>query len=703
MMKRPTTFVRSSAPTVGMSGPLVRSGVAATHDYFLSETGVVRAGPGGTRVPRVVFGVPPNTDRNARAGRPSQHASRVRSTDLSALLLVFLAALLVPTVARAEIPWRRATVSTQAANQSAAQLLRTFAIEQSLALQLNSSATTPISGDFNGLSARQFLDAVCDASELVWFWDGSRLHVDHAAESQTRLLNFEALTPEQASAVFQSLGFESGPASRALAVRGTGGLINLTGSAKFHEVVEPVLRALDAQEKERFAQAQQKAVTDASLARAQDAQLQVRVFRLTYASASDIVVRGGSTQSTLPGVARALQNIMGMPTGSLSTGVEATDRKRQLTGLRGTGLAAVGKEPAAPPSASAQKSPGEEDSASDKNQALIQAEPRLNAVIVRDTAARMPLYEALIAQLDVASPVIEISAAVVDIDADNGKSLGVEFLSFGDGKSSTKVRTGFDADRSFNQGNGDNTGATPTFVDGTDLVRGSGFASSVLVPVSGYELLTRIRALEEKGEAQLVTSPSVITLENVEAVIRQDQTVFIRVAGREASDLFDVRTGVQLRVTPTLVREGDQLTFRLLVDVQDGSFSDLRVDDVPSTRESAINTQAIVPADKTLLIGGYFVERNNNNTRQIPVLGNLPIVGRLFKRTENNHVRAQRFFFITPRLVDVHKEARLNKPSISAKSPLPASQTEPDRVTQQAHELVGRSLAPSAETAPAKP
>lgn len=619
-------------------------------------------------------------------------------------LLASLTLLTAAASAAPGLPWRTPDYSVQADSVPAADLLRTFATRQGVSLQISDQSTVKVSGDFQKIPSRQFLDAVCEAGELLWFWDGSRLHIDAAADGQTRLLNVEAITPEQALAVFQSLGFESGPAARVVAVRGVAGVVTLSGGKRFLDIAEPVLKALNTQEIERAAQAREKISRDDAATRAADAEMQVRVFRLRYASAGDITVRGGSAQSTLPGVARALQNIMGTPTGSLAMGAEASDRKRQLTGLRGTGLTAVGKPPAA------KSGEREEEKANGDNRALIQAEPRLNAIIVRDTAARMPVYEALIQQLDVSSPVIEISAAVVDIDTDNNKSLGVEFLSFGDGKSTVKPRLGFEADRNFNQGNSDNTGVQPAFADGTNLVRGSGFSSSVLVPVSGYELLARVRALEEKGDAQLVTSPSVITLDNVEANLRQDDTVYVRVAGSgpgSSSDLFDVRTGVQLRVTPTVVREGDAVSFRLVVDVQDGSFSDLTVDGVPSTRESAINTQAVVPADRTLLIGGYFVERRNNKTRQVPGLGGIPYLGRLFKRTENNQSRAQRFFFLTPRLVDVQKEARVNLPAPvppQSKTPLPPALTDPTQVRNQAHELAGKSLPPAASApAPAKP
>lgn len=601
---------------------------------------------------------------------------------------------------QAAIPWRTPEYSVQANLVPASGLLRTFAERQNIPLQITEQSSLRVSGDFQNLPPRQFLNAVCEAAELIWFWDGARLYVDSAAESETRVLDIEALSPAMAESTFQALDFEFGPSDRAFFVRGVAGILTIGGGKKFLELAEPLLRALSAQQIERDIQARDQAARDEEAARALDAEIVVRVFRLTHASAADITVRGASSQTTLPGVARALQNIMGDYPGSLSTGAEAVERRQQLTSLRGQGLAAIGQDTTAKGPAASGRTARSEDTDAPVPTAQVQAEPRLNAVIVRDSAGRMSTYESLIQQLDVRSAVIEISAAVVDIDSDNNRTLGVEFLSFGDGKNSVIPRVGFEADRSSDDGGGERT-----FNDGTNLVRGSGFASSVLVPVSGYELLGRIRALEEKGEAQLVTSPSVITLDNIEANLRQDDTVYVRVSGNgtgASSDLFDVRTGVQLRVTPTVVEEDGRLSFRLLIDVRDGSFSDLTVDGVPSTRESAINTQAIVPANKTLLIGGYFVERRNQTTRQVPGLGNIPYVGRLFQRSETTQSRAQRFFFITPRLVDVEKEARMNQPAAvpaKSKDPLPATHTDPENVRQLAHDLAGKSLPPETSRA----
>jgi type III secretion protein C len=279
----------------------------------------------------------------------------------------------------------------------------------------------------------------------------------------------------------------------------------------------------------------------------------------------------------------------------------------------------------------------------------------LNAVLVRDVAARMPLYEELIAMLDVPTKAIEITAAIVDIDADNGRQVGFELLGFG--KNGNDIfRLGFDADRG--QFDGTNTqGQIPSFLEGSNLARGAGLNATALIGGAGYNLLTRLRAIEEVGAGQIVSSPSVLTMENVQAVIRTDEKVYVRVEGNMEVDLFDVTTGVQLRVTPTIVKTGERQDYRLQIDIKDGSFVDKTVDNIPATRESAINTQAIVPESKTLLLGGYFVERRARNTRQVPLLSKIPVLGKVFSRNEKDHDRTQRFFFITPRLVDIGKEA----------------------------------------------
>ena len=95
----------------------------------------------------------------------------------------------------------------------------------------------------------------------------------------------------------------------------------------------------------------------------------------------------------------------------------------------------------------------------------------------------------------------------------------------------------------------------------------------------------------------------------------------------------------------------------LQIEIRDGNFNDNSVDEIPTSSESAISTRAMIPDSRTLLLGGGFVERQFNNRRQVPLLGDIPLAGKLFGSQERDHVRAQRFFFLTPRLVDLSEDS----------------------------------------------
>ncbi len=545
------------------------------------------------------------------------------------------------------VPWRTARVSFVAQQKSIRELLKEFATSQNLPLALSDSVKGVVSGSFKNIQTEQFLNSVCEANDLMWFYDGVRMNIESTDEMLSRPISIPYVTPLALSDVLFSVGYASGPPGRQVTVKSghRPGLMLLVGGPQYIQATEALARDLDGQEKTRV-----------------NEQITVRAFRLNYASASDITLNTGTTSSIVPGVARSLQNLMAnqLPGSVMSTGPQETERPRSRDGLRGTGLASIGTQKPNPLVPERQAPGGGQDRVpppdpNDPRAPMVVVDARLNAVLVRDVAARMPLYEDLIRMLDVPTRAIEITAAIVDIDTDNGRQIGFELLGFGK-NGNDFFRLGYDADRG--QFDGTNTqGQIPSFFDGSNLARGAGLNATALIGGAGYQLLTRLRAIEQIGAGQIVSSPSVLTMENVQAVIRTDEKVYVRVEGNMEVDLFDVSTGVQLRVTPTLVKEAGHTDCRLQIDIKDGSFVDQRVDDIPTTRESSINTQAIVPENKTLLLGGYFVERRIRNTAQVPLLSKVPGLGKLFSRNERNHERTQRFFFITPRLVDVAKEA----------------------------------------------
>ncbi len=603
-------------------------------------------------------------------------------------------------------PWRTARVNFVAAQRPVRDLLKEFAASQSMPLSMSDAVKGVVSGTFQGIETQRWLNAISESNDLIWFYDGVRLNIETTDEVLSRPLYVPNLTPETLNDVLYSVGYASGPPGRQVEARGghRPGLILLVGGPQYIQATEALARDLDEQEGQRSSE-----------------EIAVRSFRLNYASASDLTLNTGSTSTIVPGVVRSLQTLMTnqVPGSGMSTGVEETQLPRSRPGLRGTGLASIGDprpnpmvpaRPATPSAAPADRNSVEPPNPNDPRAPMIVADTRLNSVLVRDVASRMPLYEQLIKMLDVPTKAIEITAAIVDIDSQNGRQLGFELLGFGQ-KDGDLFRLGFDADRG--AFDGVNTqGQIPSFADGTNLARGAGLNATALIGGAGYQLLTRLRAIEQAGAGQIVSSPSVLTMENVQAVIRTDEKVYVRVEGNMEVDLFDVSTGVQLRVTPTLINEGGRQDYRLQIDIKDGSFVDQTVDDIPVTRESAINTQAVVPESKTLLLGGYFVERRTDSIRKVPLLSKIPVLGKVFSRDEKTHNRSQRFFFITPRLVEIGREATTPAnfadsagSEIALPSRLPAEETSRTATEDLARRLAsgGLDMTPSLKNNPLLP
>jgi type III secretion protein C len=282
----------------------------------------------------------------------------------------------------------------------------------------------------------------------------------------------------------------------------------------------------------------------------------------------------------------------------------------------------------------------------DPRQVTIEVEPRLNAVIVRDAPERLPHYEQLIAALDVEPQSLEIEATIIDVNTDRARELGINW-------------------RWNNAGNSvAYSGNVPT--------TGPGGVASVVLGSLG-QFFARIRALETEGAARVVSSPQVVTLSNVEALFDNTQTFFVRVAGREEVDLFNVSAGTTLRVMPHVFRDKNDTRIKLLVNVEDGNITGQSVDQIPIVERASINTQALINEGESLLIGGMVRENHSANTDKVPGLGDVPVVGNLFKNKTTSHQRIERMFLITPRLAGARPDATGASLRVADGKPAPAA------------------------------
>jgi type III secretion protein C len=269
----------------------------------------------------------------------------------------------------------------------------------------------------------------------------------------------------------------------------------------------------------------------------------------------------------------------------------------------------------------------------------VQADPRINALVVQDTPDRLPIYERLIAQLDVPSPLIEIEALIIDVSSDRMEELGIAW-----GGRFGRTAAGY--------GN-----LTPP-ADGNSISiarASSGMVNptTVLVDAGNY-LVSRIRALEGVGDARIQASPSVLTIDNVGALLDLSQTFYIQTTGERVANVTPVTAGTTLRVTPHYIQKGDEPSVELTVDIEDGQIlSTGQNGQLPTVTRSTVSTQAIVGDNQTLLIGGYNSSQYSEQVNRVPVLGSIPILGALFSNTSHSNQRRERLFLIRPKIISV--------------------------------------------------
>jgi type III secretion protein C len=257
----------------------------------------------------------------------------------------------------------------------------------------------------------------------------------------------------------------------------------------------------------------------------------------------------------------------------------------------------------------------------------------------------MPYYEKVIADLDRATHLVEIHAAIVDVDSNFERNLGVSWQ--GQHVKERGYSSGIDISGS------ESSGGFPAAGE----LSGSGLVLSTIYTHGSNFFLARVQAMEKDGAARMLGRPSILTADNLEATLENVTTYYISVNGQEEVDLFKVEAGTVLRVTPRII-ENDRgaPSIRLVVTVQDDQEKDLSTSIVgsmaiPPIKQTKINTQAIVDEGQSLLIGGYYFEEKRESESGVPVLMHMPLLGGLFRTTTKDTRQMERLILITPRIV----------------------------------------------------
>ena len=496
--------------------------------------------------------------------------------------------------------------------------LADFAHAQGYRAEVSSVVTGTLSGRFDRVPPEQFLESMERAFGVHWYLANRTLHFYHRSEFRRAFIQAPSLGVDE---LYQQL-LESGLISAQLPLEHSGGgrrVLAVGGPESYVKPIETMAEMLD-----RTAM-----------------RTTMRVFKLKYASADDLTVETMGRSVTVPGVASLLRAMVTGQSGQGSTGGIVLTGKATVEKLKGSGLAARGAE-----GGEGAPAPSERITVDSAGAISIVADPRVNAVVVQDVSTRMSYYEQVIRDLDKETQLVEIHVAIVDIDSDYTRELG---LSWGgrhvNGNSTTSGEVSTP----------NSNPAQPIPLPDGNFARSGGVLSTIYTHGNNF-FVARIQAMEQNGNARMLGRPSVLTIDNLEATLENITTYYVSVKGQEEVDLFKVEAGTVLRVTPHIIENSARAqSIKLAVTVQDdqenSSASISGEMAIPPIKQTKINTQAIIDAGQSLLIGGYYYEEKRSSEEGVPVLMHLPLLGNLFKSTTNNTRQMERLVLITPRIV----------------------------------------------------
>lgn len=300
---------------------------------------------------------------------------------------------------------------------------------------------------------------------------------------------------------------------------------------------------------------------------------------------------------------------------------------------------------------------------------------RSNKVFVTDVGSRLANVRRLVTEIDIAPRQVLIEARVVEANKGFQRDLGVR-LGFGGVGGRT---VGYDSNgRPIRQGTiggglestasnaGQLVGASDDIFDiegavsavpgGLNVNMPAGAGASALSMVLWNNAATRflnleLSALESDGRGRVVSSPRVLTANQVEATIEQGEEIpYQEETSSGATNTEFKKAVLSLRVRPQITPDG-----RVQLSVQvnkDRAAYERALNDVPPIDTKNVTTEVVVENGGTVVLGGIFEESESTNVTKVPLLGDLPYVGALFRNTYNESRRSELLIFITPRIVN---------------------------------------------------
>jgi type II secretory pathway component GspD/PulD (secretin) len=470
-----------------------------------------------------------------------------------------------------------------------------------------------VSGTFDLASPWLALDRLAEQLSLIWYFDGQSVYVYDASETKNSVVSLHNIGLKNLIGFLQ----KSGLFDKRYPLKGVPGAgpFYVSGPPVYVDIIVNTAAFMD----QRFTQ------NDPG-----SQKIDVIALRNTFVGDRTYKLRDQNV--VVPGVATVIRGILRnagtQPIAMTGNGVRADDGNPSSR----SGTVPAQTSPLKPGVMAGNFSPdaalpgfgGLHRVASGVDREIesigIEPVPENNSLLVKGRADQIEFIRNLVRQLDVAKRHVELALWIIDISKNSFDQLGAKWgASLNAGPLSL--------------------GINQSQLPGTTL--------------DGNQFLAEVAALNQKGQADVVTRPVVLTQENVPALFDHSQTFYSKLQGERVAQLEHITYGTMISVLPRI--SGDAKEIEMVLNIEDGDSDkgkQYAINDMPLVRSTQISTVARVPKGKSLLIGGYALNKVETDEQKIPLLGDIPVLGGMFRYHSSLGDNRLRLFLIEPRVLE---------------------------------------------------
>lgn len=471
-----------------------------------------------------------------------------------------------------------------------------------------------ISGDFDLARPQELLENIADQLSLIWYHDGQTIYVYDATETRNAMIALPSGSLDSLNDFLR----KSGLYDRRYPLRngGSSGMFYLSGPPMYVELVENATRFLG-----------EKKSGDKL------GQLRIEVVRLANTFVADRNMTVRDAQVTVPGIATVIEQLMRDQQMPVEVRVEnqlaSSNAAAGPTQPRSTAemppfpadgaVQAQAVVPYPPPMVTPLPALGAGLGvmpAGNAEKIRVIAYRDTNSLLIRGTQEQVDFIKRLIERLDVAKRHIELSLWIIDLKKGDLDQLGVNW--------SGGVALGSKVGATFN---------------------------NAISTLDGAKFVAAINAMEKNEKSRIVSRPVVLTQENVPALFDNNQTVYTKLLAERMVQMEKVTFGTMISVLPRFAQDGQ---IEMSLTIEDGSQLSAEGNDSGDINISRTNisTVARVPKGMSLLIGGYTRDVSTDTVSKIPLLGDLPGIGALFRSRKVKEDSLVRVFLIQPKHIE---------------------------------------------------